>query len=69
MSTAAYMIDGPVVAPGSTLGDSGSPLHVKAGSREREHWYGATVVELHGKERSPARALSAWANVDDGETT
>jgi nucleoid-associated protein YgaU len=61
MDTGGYVIDGPVIAPGNTLGDPSAPLSAREGTREREHWQGTTVVELHGRAGSPADGLRAWS--------
>ena len=64
MDTAGYVIDGPVVAPGNTLGDPASPLTAFEGSREPEHWETRSVIELRADGASTAEALRAWAGPD-----
>ena len=48
MDVSGYVIDGPVVAPGNTLGNPKVPLKALEGSREADHWDERSVLELRG---------------------
>ncbi len=61
LDTAGYVIDGPVIAPGSTLGSPDKPLRVVEGARQAAHWDSIPVVEFRGVGASTAEALRAWA--------
>ena len=61
MDLSGYVIDGPVVAPGSTLGDPTVPLKALEGSREAGHWEKRSVLELRGGDRPTVEAIRAWA--------
>jgi hypothetical protein len=62
LDTSAYVIDGPVIGPGSTVGSVQAPLRGAEGTREREnHWDPVPVVEFRGEKVSTADALRAWA--------
>jgi hypothetical protein len=63
MDTSGYVIDGPIVAPGNTLGDTARPLAALEGSRETDHWENRSVIELRGDGGSTAEALEAWAGL------
>lgn len=61
LDTSGYVIDGPVIAPGNTLGAIDAALRVFEGTRGRDHWEAYPVVELRGDGVSTAEALRAWA--------
>jgi len=61
MDLSGYVIDGPVVAPGNTLGNPKVPLRALEGSREADHWDKRSVIELRGAGGPTAEAMRAWA--------
>ena len=61
MDTGGYVIDGPIIAPGNSLGDASIPLRAFQGSREADHWEKRSVIELRAEGASTAEALRAWA--------
>jgi hypothetical protein len=61
MDVGGYTIAGPVIADGHTLGSPDVPLRAHDGTREREHWAEAPVLELRGDTAPTADALRAWA--------
>ena len=59
LDTSAYVIDGPVISPGNTLGPADKPLRAFEGTREADHWDGVPVIELRGVGASMAETLRA----------
>ncbi len=59
MDLSGYVIDGPVLAPGNTLGNPNVPLKAVEGSREADHWDGRSVIELRGADGPTIEAVRA----------